>query len=65
MALVIPIVTITGGINPLRSVILKPNNDNVPNVQTTTIPMMIIEKSTARNDRKKTNMINPVIIADA
>ncbi len=64
MQLVIPIVTITGGINPLSKVILKPNNASVPITHTTTIPMMTIENKTARTERKKKNMINPVTMAD-
>ena len=64
MALVIPIVTITGGMSPLSSVILKPNSANVPITHTTTMPMMTIENKTARTERKKKNMISPVTSAE-
>ena len=64
MALVIPMVTITGGINPLNKLILKPRSAMVPIVQITTTPIMIIEKITALTERKNMSMIRPVTMAD-
>ena len=57
-------VTITGGISPPNNVILNPSSTIVPITQTTTIAMMIMEKRTARKERKKINIIKPVTNAD-
>ncbi len=65
MAFVIPIVTMTGGIRPVSIVILYPSSASVPTVQMTTMPMIIMEKITALDDRKKINMMRPVITTEA
>ncbi|MEJ0056950.1 MAG: hypothetical protein WDN75_15625, partial [Bacteroidota bacterium] len=42
----------------------KPQQAIVPSVQTTSTPIITMEKTTARTERKNTSMISPVTTAD-
>src|SRR6218665_2187016 len=53
MAFVIPMVTMTGGMSPLKRVILYPKRERLPITQITTMPIIKKEKNTARKERKK------------
>jgi len=60
----IPIMTIMEGKRPVSAVILKPNKETQPRVQTTMVKITIKGKKTAFNERKNIKRTIPVMIME-